>query len=116
MLLITQNSFASNCEKSTNFLDKNSIYNQIETVTETPQEKWDSALGTFQFEILEGRKLTEISIGIIDEIESKRHDTEIIYIQYTDRIRIKVLPKSTINGAFEKLELMKTVTSFPLNN
>lgn len=116
ILLISHGSFASNSQKSTNFLIKNTNLDQIETISETPQEKWDKALGTFQFEILEGRKLTEISIAVIEEIENKRHDTEIIYIQYSERIRITVLPKSMINGSFEKLELMKTVKSFSLNN
>lgn len=116
LLLMSQSSNATTREKSINFIEINTVADQLETINETPQEKWDNALGTFQFEILAGRKLTEISITIIDEIENQRHDTEIIYIQYSDLIRIKVLPKNVISGSFEKLELMKTVNSFDLNN
>lgn len=112
LLLFSQYSHASFSEKSTPNLQLNS--NSFPS--ETPKEKWDSAIGSFQFEILKGRKLSEIDITIIDKIELNRHDTEIMYLQYNDQIRIKILPKSTINSVYVKLDLMKTVTSFDQNN
>tara|TARA_B110000908_G_scaffold111205_1_gene130461 strand:+ start:160 stop:540 length:381 start_codon:yes stop_codon:yes gene_type:complete len=95
---------------------KGSNSETIKLPKDTPKEKWDKAIGSFQFEIIKGRRLSEIDITIIDQIELNRHNTEIMYIQYNDQIRIKILPKSTINSAYVKLDLMKTVTSFDTNN
>lgn len=116
MLLISQFTIATTTEQSPSFFKDLKISNQLSLDDETPKEKWDSAVGSFQFEILTGRRLTEIDITIIDSIEENRHDTEVTYIQYSERIRIKILPKSVINSDYEKLDLMTTVESFELNN
>lgn len=115
-MLVSQASIASsNPSPNISFeFTNNSV--QITNDDETPQELWNKAIGSFQFEILKGRKLTEIDITIIESIEANRHDTEVTYIQYNERIRIKILPKSVINTDYVKLDLMKTVESFELND
>lgn len=113
MLLLWQFSMANNeISPEYKFHDSNS---QISIDDETPKSKWDKAIGSFQFEIIKGRKMTEINVKIIDEIESKRHETDIVYITYSDNIRIKILPKSMIDTDFDKLELMTYVESFTSN-
>lgn len=81
-----------------------------------PSVRWNNAIGTFQIQVLNGRRLPEIDITIIDEIESLRHNSEVMYLDYNERIRIKILPHSIINADFEKLELMVYVDSFNSNN
>lgn len=115
MVLMSQYSIAFNDQPSTTLFESINFPEHVIATDETPKEKWDKAIGTFQFEILKGRKLTEINITIIEEIEKNRHETDIVYIQYSERIRIKILPKNVISGSFEKLELKKTVDSFDNN-
>ena len=79
------------------------------------KKKWDDAKGTFQFEVLNrrpDRSLLQIDMSIIEEIISNRHSTEIVYIDYNEYTRIKILPTNQIEGDFQKLELITYVDSF----
>lgn len=78
----------------------------------TLSERWQSALGSFQFEILPGRKLTQINIQVIEEIEKVRHKTDVKYFMYDERIRVKVLPQSDIDAGKANLELRVQVDNF----
>lgn len=74
------------------------------------REKWDKAIGTFQFQIVNSRISPQIHVSIIETIEKNRHDSEIIYIPYSENIRIKILPKNTISSAYDKLETFMYIT------
>jgi hypothetical protein len=89
-------------------------YSAIDIVDDEPtlSERWQKALGTFQFEILEGRELTQIDISVIDRIESVRHQSEVKYFMYSDRIRVKVLPNSMLKNGNPNLELRVFVKEF----
>lgn len=80
------------------------------------KEKWDAALGTFQFEVLNSSSIRNVDIhmDVIDEILANRHESEVTYIPYTynSDIRIKILPQSQITTNFEPLPLMVRVNSF----
>ena len=115
-MLVSQVSLASITPNSSTSFEFTKNLNQVTNDDGTPQELWEKAIGSFQFEILAGRKLTEIDITIIESIEANRHDTEVTYLQYNERIRIKILPKSIISTDYVKLDLMKTVESFELND
>ena len=96
---------------------KNSLFKALQFQFDDNEikEKWDKALGTFQFEILSkrnSRELLTIKMEIIHEIEANRHETDVIYISYNEFTRIKILPKNQISGAYQKLDLMKNVNSF----
>lgn len=99
------------------YQSKNSLFKALEFQFDDNEikEKWDKALGTFQFEILSkrnSRELLTIKMEIIHEIEANRHETDVIYISYNEFTRIKILPKNQISGAYQKLDLMKNVNSF----
>lgn len=79
------------------------------------KKKWDAALGSFQFEILKNRiesRNFQIDMSVIYQIEESRQENEVVYLQYNDYIRIKVLPKAMINGDYEHLELINKVDEF----
>jgi hypothetical protein len=75
------------------------------------RERWDKALGSFQFQVIDSRVSPSINISIIEKIESSRHKTDTVYIKYADDIRIMVLPYSVINGNYEKLQFIKYISS-----
>jgi len=89
-----------------------SIPNESSIVVDDIGTRWENALGTFQLEIIKSRKLPQIDISIIDEIETQRHATQIIYISYSENIRIKVLPYSMLEDGNPGLELRVYVDSF----
>ena len=75
------------------------------------KNRWEKALGTFQFQIINSRINPQIDINIIDEIEKNRDENKIIYINYKENIKIMILSKSTIAHRHEKLELFKHIST-----
>lgn len=79
------------------------------------KRKWDEAVGTFQFEISnkksEGRNF-QIEMAVIDQILEARDDKDVVYLEYNNFIRIKVLPLSVINGDYNELEIVRRVNNF----
>lgn len=121
LLVISNISFGSNISdarfESQIFQSKKTLFIALQCQLDDNEikEKWDKALGTFQFEILsrrDSRELFTFKMEVIHKIEANRHETDIVYISYNDFVRIKILPKNQISGAFQKLELMKEVDSF----
>ena len=106
-------SFATTPSNSTNSANPTTFISQFDD--NELKEKWDKALGSFQFELLSrrnSRKLLTINLEVIYEIEANRHETDVTYISYNEFTRIKILPKNQISGAFQKLDLMTEVDSF----
>lgn len=79
------------------------------------KKRWDGAVGSFQFEVSNERseaRTFQIDMTVIDRILESRDDKDIVYLEYNDFIRIKVLPFDMINGNYEKLEVIKKVENF----
>lgn len=55
------------------------------------------AEGTYQIQMIDTRSLPSIPLSLIQIIENKREETEVVYYQYKSNIRIKILPKQMIN-------------------
>jgi hypothetical protein len=53
--------------------------------------------GTYQFQVLDSRDKTEIPLHLMDTIEAKRKQTEVVYFPYKNNVRVMVLPYSVIN-------------------
>lgn len=75
------------------------------------KNRWEQALGTFQFQIINSRINPQVDISIIDEIEKNRDENKIIYIDYNEDIKIMILPKYAIAHRYEKLELFKHIST-----
>lgn len=74
------------------------------------RELWNKSMGSFQFQVINSRIQPSIHVEVIDLIEKSRADHEVVYIDYKPNIRIKILPKSEINGVYTKMELIKHIT------
>jgi hypothetical protein len=83
--------------------------NDIQKLNEETNQKWNKSLGSFQFQIINSRINPSIDISIIDEIEKNRDKTKIVYINYVENIKIMILPESTIQQPYQKLELIKYI-------
>lgn len=90
-------------------IQKESTNNEGEK--ELLKNRWEQALGTFQFQIINSRINPQIDINVIDEIEKSRDENKIIYIDYKENIKIMILPKSAIAHRYEKLELFKHIST-----
>lgn len=53
--------------------------------------------GTYQFQVLNSRDKTEIPLYLMDTIEAKRSQTDVVYLPYKNNVRIMILPYSVIN-------------------
>jgi len=62
-------------------------------------KRWNDALGTFQIQVLNSRIKPTVGVEIIERIEAERKETEIIYIQLREHVRIMVLPHREIQKA-----------------
>ena len=72
--------------------------------------------GTYQFQMIDTRSLPTIQLSLFREIEKRRHDTEIIYYMYSDKMRIMILPRNQISSAdFKKLEYLIFIQSNEIN-
>ena len=74
-------------------------------------ERWNKALGSFQFQIIDSRVNPSIHISTIDLIEKNRLEDKVNYIDFREHIRIMILPKTAISKDFIKLELFKYISS-----
>ena len=75
------------------------------------KNRWDKALGTFQFQIENSRINPQVNINILDKIEKNRDENKTVYIDYIENIKIMILPKSVIKNKFEKLSLFKYIST-----
>jgi hypothetical protein len=55
------------------------------------------AEGTYQIQMIDTRSLPSIPLSLIETIEAKRDVSKVIYFQYKQNIRIKILSKEMIN-------------------
>ncbi len=100
-----------------NLIFAQEIPNSSSSITQEndTKAKWDQALGSFQFEIsnekAESRNF-QIDMSVIDHILESRAEEEIVYLEYNNFIRIKVLPFKVIRGDYEKLQVIKKVENF----
>lgn len=74
-------------------------------------ERWNKALGSFQFQIINSRLNPQVSISTIDLIEKNRLEDKINYIDYRESIKIMILPKSALKKEYQKLELFKYIST-----
>ena len=78
-------------------------------------QKYSQSNQHFQFEIsnekAESRNF-QIDMSVIDRILESRAEEEIVYLEYNNFIRIKVLPFKVIRGDYEKLQVIKKVENF----
>ena len=75
------------------------------------KNRWNKALGTFQFQITNSRINPQVNINILDEIEKNRDENKTVYLDYIENIKIMILPKSIIKNRFEKLSLFKYIST-----
>lgn len=52
--------------------------------------------GTYQLQIFDSRELPTISLGMLDKIQDKRHQTDTIYFSVKQNFKVMILPYSTI--------------------
>lgn len=91
---------------------QDSNLNQInEQESKELNERWNKALGSFQFQIIDSRINPSVHISAIDLIEKNRLEDKINYVDFREHIRIMILPKSVIKNEFTKLELFKYISS-----
>jgi hypothetical protein len=74
-------------------------------------DRWNNALGSFQFQIIDSRINPSIPISTIEMIEKNRLNDKINYLDFRDHIRILILPKSTVEKDYKKLDLFKYINS-----
>ena len=68
--------------------------------------------GTYQFQMIDTRSLPSVHISIFWEIENLRDDTEIIYYQYSENMRVMILPRSIIEVSdFQMIESIVFISS-----
>lgn len=53
--------------------------------------------GTYQVQVLNSRDKTEIPLYIMDSIEIKRKQNEVVYFPIKNNVRVMVLPYNVIN-------------------
>ena len=74
-------------------------------------ERWNKALGSFQFQIINSRVNPQVHISIIDLIEKNRLEDKVNYVEYKENIKILILPKSQLKKEYQKLELFKYIST-----
>ena len=74
-------------------------------------DRWNNALGSFQFQIKNSRLNPQVPISTIELIEKNRLEDKVNYIDYRESIRIMILPKSELKKEHEKLDLFKYISS-----
>ncbi len=74
-------------------------------------DRWNNALGSFQFQITNSRLNPQVPISTIELIEKNRLEDKINYIDYRESIKIMILPKSELKKEHQKLELFKYISS-----
>lgn len=74
-------------------------------------DRWNNALGSFQFQIINSRINPQIPISTIELIEENRLEDKVNYINYKQDIRLMILPKSALKKEYQKLDLFKYISS-----
>lgn len=74
-------------------------------------QRWNKALGSFQFQIINSRINPQVPISTITLIEANRLQDKVNYIDYKENMRIMILPKSQISKEYQKLELFKYIST-----
>ena len=73
--------------------------------SETFEQKQEALEGTFQIEMIDTRSLPTFNISLYDSIREMRDDNEIVYLNVSDLMRIKILPRTVIeDNNFQKVE------------
>lgn len=73
--------------------------------SETFEQKQEALEGTFQIEMIDTRSLPTFNVSLYDSIRDLRDETEVVYINVSDNMRIKIFPKSIIeSNSFQKVE------------
>lgn len=68
--------------------------------------------GTYQIEMIDTRSLPSFPAELLEVIEAKREEDNIVYHTVSDIMRIKILPKSTINAAnFKAVKRINYISS-----
>lgn len=68
--------------------------------------------GTYQIQVLDSRDKTEIPLFIMDSIQAKRHNTNVIYFPLKTNVRVMILPLSIINkNDFKPVERVVNISS-----
>lgn len=68
--------------------------------------------GTFQIEMIDTRSKPTFHISIYDKIEELRDETEVVYYDVSDIMRIKILPISVIEDEnFSPVERVTYISS-----
>lgn len=107
LCLLSSGSIFSQSESANNQKSQS----EIEKHNNELSEKWDKALGSFQFQIINSRINPQVHVSIIEQIEKNRLEDKVNYIKYTDDIRIMILPSSDLKKEYTKLELFKYIKS-----
>ena len=90
---------------------------EVKTIKLSAQEdkelndRWNMALGSFQFQITNARLQPQVPISAIDMIEKNRLENKVNYIEYKENMRIMILPKSELKKEYEKLDLFKYIST-----
>lgn len=72
----------------------------------------NKAEGTYQIQMIDTRNSPTFPISLIQEIENRRLEDEVVYYNYKPNIRIKILPKNIINQPnFILVDRIKFITS-----
>ena len=87
------------------------VSQSIENGSEEQSDKWNRALGSFQFQITNSRLHPQVPISTIDLIEKNRLEDKINFIEYKENIKIMILPKSQLKKDYQKLQLFKYITT-----
>ncbi len=92
----------------------NKISAQLEAKMESKRlvDLFNKLEGTYQIQVLDSRDKTEIPLYIMDSIQSKRDNTNVIYFPLKNNVRVMVLPYSQINKkGFIPLERVVNISS-----
>lgn len=72
----------------------------------------DKLYGTYQIEMIDTRTLPSFRAELLLLIEEKREEDVVVYHNVSEKMRIKILPKSTINAAnFEPIKRINYISS-----
>lgn len=96
---------------------QNEVNQELKLTQNTEQEnailseRWNKALGSFQFQIINSRINPQVPISTIDLIEANRLEDKVNYIDYRENIKIMILPKSQLKKEYQRLELFKYIST-----
>lgn len=72
----------------------------------------DKLYGTYQIEMIDTRTLPSFPAELLEVIEAKREEDNIVYHNVSDIMRIKILPNSIIDAAdFVPIKRINYITS-----